>query len=118
MRLEWFDRTGMASETIPATKLYHQRPGWKIAVDLHPAPTSPGTSTVVWPTKTTPKHPATDTTFSVARKVVVAGQTLKIVAEARDAHGNRRGTGEHHRFEQEMTTSFGGESYSECIFCW
>ncbi|CAM9146088.1 unnamed protein product, partial [Ectocarpus sp. 8 AP-2014] len=53
VRLEWTASRTKATEglsVVPSTSLFHHRLGWKVAVDLHPAPTAAGASTVaVWP---------------------------------------------------------------------
>ena len=89
IQLRWSKQIGATvSEdvVIPATSLSHLRPGWKIAVDVHPAPTSPGASTTVWST--------IDAVSTAGEKQVKAGETMKIVVEARDTYGNHRGVGE------------------------
>lgn len=49
--MEWAARVGTNGlSVVPETNLFHHRPGWKVAVDLNPAPTAAGTSTVTaWP---------------------------------------------------------------------
>ncbi|CAM9570598.1 unnamed protein product, partial [Ectocarpus fasciculatus] len=53
VRLEWTasrTKTTEGLSVVPSTSLFHHRPGWKVAVDLHPAPTAAGASTIgVWP---------------------------------------------------------------------
>lgn len=53
VRLEWTASRTTATEgfsVVPSTSLSHHRPGWKVAVDVHPAPTAAGASTVaLWP---------------------------------------------------------------------
>ncbi|CAM9996213.1 unnamed protein product, partial [Ectocarpus sp. 12 AP-2014] len=53
VRLEWTASRTKATKglsVVPSTSLFHHRLGWKVAVDLHPAPTAAAASTVaVWP---------------------------------------------------------------------
>lgn len=102
MRLEWSRRTDARPSVIPTANLFHMRLGYKIAVDLLPAPTAAGRSTVIWPTAMANSTAAwTATTAESAVQGVentfpretVAGAMLGIVVEARDAYGNSRGAG-------------------------
>lgn len=108
---------------MPIHNLYHLRLGNKVAVDLLPAPTAAGRSTVAWPTAIKdPASSAAAITLSASSssssndptvnsgcdggvpsseeipydppREAVAGAALEIVVEARDAFGNARGVGE------------------------
>eukprot|EP00752_Nemacystus_decipiens_P001537 g1506.t1 len=114
VRLEWAGRTSSDSRSIPATtngdgglsvvpaaNLFHHRPGWKVAVDLHPAPTAAGASTVVAPPILSSDEGETEAgaaedaeeAWVGAPWEVTAGKTMEIVVEARDVYGNHRGVG-------------------------
>lgn len=103
VRLEWSRRTDTRPSVIPTENLYHLRLGYKMAVDLLPAPTAASRSTVIWlTTKSNSTATSTATTAGNATKgvgdtaprEVIAGATFEIVVEARDAYGNARGIGE------------------------
>lgn len=97
VRLEWSNRVGSSVSVVPATTLYHQRPGWKIAVDLHPAPTAAAASTTVWPADKKEEQIEGEVLSGAGRdawlKVATAGEMLEVIVEARDAHGNHRSVG-------------------------
>lgn len=86
--MEWSGgQTNPNVSVVSTTSLYHQRLGWKVAVDLNPAPTAAGASTAVWKT-------AVEGTMDGGVMNITAGVTMEVVVEARDAHGNHRGVGE------------------------
>lgn len=121
--MEWASRTGPNSlSVVPETSLFHQRPGWKVAVDLYPAATAPGVSTVAaWPSLSDSQAEAQDggeeetdvrgeeeseemgdgAVIPEAAaggeaglpKEFTAGKTTEIVVQARDVYGNHRGVG-------------------------
>lgn len=112
VRLEWAGRTNLDSSSssnrglsvVPAANLFHHRPGWKVVVDLHPAPTAAGASTVV--VRPTPSDDEDEveeegneeeevwTGGNVGMPTeVTAGKTMEVVVQARDVYGNHRGIG-------------------------
>lgn len=93
--------TGLS--VVPTANLFHHRPGWKVAVDLHPAPTAAGASTVV--ARQSSFYDGDEAEEVVEEEVwagisaampkeVTAGKTMEIVVQARDVYGNHRGIGE------------------------
>lgn len=89
---------------MPAANLFHHRPGWKVAVDLHTAQTAAGASTVlvrVRPTLSSAGEEGEEEEEEEvwvgwnlgAHKEVTAGKTMEVVVQARDVHGNLRGIG-------------------------
>ena len=89
VRMEWSNRVDTTLSIVPAAKLYHRRLGWKVAVDLHPAATASGASTVEWPRESRRGGAGKDSI-----REVTAGELMEIVVQARDANGNHRGVGE------------------------
>lgn len=87
--MEWSSRTDTSLSIVPATNLYHRRLGWKVAVDLNPAATASGASTVEWP-----RVGGRGGVDNDAIREITAGELMEIVVQARDANGNHRGTGE------------------------
>ena len=87
--MEWSSRTETSLSIVPATKLYHRRLGWKVAVDLNPAATASGASTVEWSRVGRRGEAGND-----AIREITAGELMEIVVQARDANGNHRGIGE------------------------
>lgn len=116
--MEWAPRgsgaDGGGLAVVPASGLFHHRPGWKVAVDLHPAPTAAGASTAEVVSanqieteggvaeeeggqgqdavdgEAEAEGPAT----GVVPKEVTAGEMIEIVVQAKDVYGNHRGVGE------------------------
>ena len=91
---------------VPTASLFHHRPGWKVAVDLHPAPTAAGASTVV--VRPTPSADEDENEAEGveeeeeevwvggnvgAPREVTAGKMMEVVVQARDVYGNHRGVG-------------------------
>lgn len=89
VRMEWSSRTDTSLSIVPATKLYHRRLGWKVAVDLNPAATASGASTVEWPRESGGEGARND-----GIREITAGELVEIVVQARDVNGNHRGIGE------------------------
>eukprot|EP00903_Cladosiphon_okamuranus_P013586 g12653.t2 len=121
VRLEWAGRTTLDNSSsntsngglsvVPAANLFHYRPGWKVAVDLHPAQTAAGASTVLVLARPTLSSAGEEGEEGEeeeeeeeeegvwvgwnlgAQKEVTAGKTMGVVVQARDVYGNLRGVG-------------------------
>lgn len=93
--MEWSAQTDTSFSTVPTINLYHQRPGWKVAVALNPAPTAAGASTTVWLNLANADSHASVKNGGNGVNAVTAGEMIDVVVEARDMYGNQRGIGEH-----------------------
>lgn len=102
--MEWAVRIGPNTlSVVPETSLFHQRLGCKVAVDLSPAATAAGASTVAAWSSLSDSEETGDGAATLEAgggreaglpREFTAGKMMEFVVQARDVYGNLRGVGE------------------------